>query len=80
MRVRQQPPPSQIEIADASSIRRSLRSAFTVQDCKKLSTIRQVAIVNDITTTGATVEDLGKCHKEQGVAPVDMQSPTKASI
>ncbi len=51
-----------------------------MQKYEELSTIKQTAIFDDVITTGATVEDLGKCHKEQGVAPVDMWSLARASL
>ncbi|MED5311107.1 MAG: hypothetical protein VYD17_02460, partial [Pseudomonadota bacterium] len=40
---------------------------------------KQAAIFDDVITTGATVEDLRKCHQEQGVAPVDIVSLARAS-
>ncbi|MEC8332139.1 MAG: phosphoribosyltransferase family protein [Pseudomonadota bacterium] len=69
-RVRQ--PRSQTEMADGASRRRSLRSAFTVQDCAKLGTFKRVAIVDDVMTTGATVDALAQSIKEHGVAQVDV--------
>ena len=63
---------SQTEMTDAASRRRNLRSAFTVQASAKLGTIKRVAIVDDVITTGATVDALVKSIKEHGVARVDV--------
>ena len=67
-RVRQ--PRSQTEMADGASRRRSLRSAFTVQDCAKLGTFKRVAIVDDVMTTGATLGEAARRLEAAGSGDV----------
>ncbi|MGA0446597.1 MAG: ComF family protein, partial [Pseudohongiellaceae bacterium] len=72
--------PSQTEMTDAASRRRNLRSAFTVQACAKLGTIRRVAVVDDVMTTGATVDALAQSLKAHGVAQVDVWCLARAGL
>ena len=71
---------SQTEMTDAASIRRNMHSAFTVQACAKLGTIKRVAIVDDFMTTGATVDALAQSLKERSVAQVDMWCLARAGL
>ncbi len=68
------------EMTDAASRRRNLRSAFTVQACAKLGTIKRVAIVDDVMTSGATVDALTQSLKEHGVAQVDVWCLARAGL
>jgi ComF family protein len=71
---------SQTEMTDAASTRRNRSSAFTVQACAKLGTIKRMAIVDDVITTGATVDALAQSRKEHGVAQVDVWYLARAGL
>lgn len=58
---------SQTKVTDAASRRRNLCSPYTVQACAKFGTITRIAIVDDVMSTGATVDALAQSLKEHGV-------------
>lgn len=62
--------PSQQQL-DAASRRRNLRQAFNLADGTDL-TGRHIAIVDDVLTTGATVEALARLLKRAGASRVDV--------
>ena len=64
---------SQLAIEDR---KRNIRSAFALQEGAKL--YRHVAIVDDVVTTGQTVNELARVFKQAGIKRVDVWSCCRA--
>jgi ComF family protein len=68
---RSRPTPSQGAMVSARARRRNVQGAFRVRDCHVVSG-RRVLLVDDVLTTGATVEAASRALKRAGAAKVSV--------
>ena len=68
---------AQSGLEDAASRRRNVRGAFSV-DAAALKNVRQVAVVDDVVTTGATVMALAAALRRAGIVRLTLISVARA--
>lgn len=50
----------------------NMAQAFVCRETRKLTAVEHIAIIDDVVTTGATVNALSRCLRERGIARIDV--------
>jgi len=62
---------TQVELA-VNKRKANVKNAFKLRQAENFAGVKHVTIIDDVMTTGATVNELAKCVKSAGIARVDV--------